>query len=53
METTNAVLFENINDEVFETFNPDEELWLIGGMKVKSASGCGSSGGGDADVDFG
>jgi hypothetical protein len=46
-----ANMIESINNELFETFNPDEELWIVGGSK--SVSGCGSAGGGDGDFDWG
>jgi hypothetical protein len=42
---------ENINDELFSSFDPEEELWIVGGQK--SISGSGSSGGGDGDFDWG
>ena len=46
-----ANMIESINNELFETFNPDEELWIVGGSK--SLSGSASAGGGDGDFDWG
>jgi len=40
---------EGINGELFEVFNPDEELWVIGGSGL---CGSGSKGGGDGDITF-
>ena len=49
---------ENLNSELFDSFNPNEELWIVGGTKSGSASGSvthtpsGTDGGGDVDIDW-
>lgn len=53
---TDVDKLESINDELFTAFNPDEELWIVGGNKSVSGSGgtTGSGGdvSGDGDFDF-
>lgn len=49
--------YESINDELFATFNPDTEPWIIGGSVSGSASfNAGSrqsnDGGGGGDYDW-
>jgi len=46
-----ANMIESIDKELFETFNPDEELWIVGGSKTKSCTG--SQSGSDFDYDWG
>jgi len=46
-----ANMIESIDNELFETFNPDEELWIVGGSKTKSYTG--SQSGSDFDYDWG
>jgi len=43
---------ESINDELFKSFDPEEELWLIGGSykQTVNASITYSPGGVDADM---
>jgi len=49
---------ESINSELFNAFNPEDELWVVGGSKSVSGSGSvtstpnGPDGGGDVDVDW-
>jgi hypothetical protein len=47
---------ESINSELFNSFDPEQELWIIGGSTTRTASGQGTySGGrpdGSVDVDF-
>jgi hypothetical protein len=44
---------ENINSNLFNSFNPEDELWVVGGTLSESVSGSGTVGpsGGDAVVD--
>lgn len=56
MENDKKVELENINNELFNSFDPEEELWVVGGSGSVSGSvtsqGGKADGGGDVDLDF-
>jgi len=41
---------ENINSDLFDSFNPDEELWVVGGTTCVGGSATGTPAGTDWDV---
>ena len=49
---------ENINSDIFESFNPETELWVTGGNRSGSVTGggtispAGPDGSVDGDIDF-
>ena len=48
---------ENINSDLFNSFNPEEELWIVGGTGSVTGSAthtpAGTDGTVDGDYDFG
>jgi hypothetical protein len=52
-ETSNQKELENINSEMFHSFDPDDASWIIGGAKKKfTAKATGSGDGADVEFDF-
>lgn len=50
-----ATILEAINSELFTTFEPSEEAWVVGGSGSASGSATynnGADGGGDVDYDW-
>jgi hypothetical protein len=52
----NSVELERINSELFGSFDPEDESWIVGGSKTVSGSvtftPSGPDGGGDVDLVF-
>jgi len=48
----NGEELERINSELFSSFDPEDEAWIVGGSKTTSSSVTYTPAGGDAGADF-